>query len=65
MSLCPCFHPLMDSNGTHNLTNVCKISRNQNQQATLALIAAAGKAECQGLGMEPQEQNIINHLNAG
>lgn len=47
MSSCPRSHPLMDSNGTHTLTNVCWISQNQNQQEMLALIAAAGKAERQ------------------
>lgn len=31
----------------------------------LALIAAAGKAKRQGLDLQPQDQNIINHLNAG
>lgn len=66
MSLRPWFHPLMHSNGTRTLTNVCWISQNQNQQqAMLALIAAAGKAERQGLGMQPQDQNTINHLNVG
>lgn len=31
----------------------------------LALIAAAGKAKRQGLDMQAQDQNIINHPNAG